>query len=72
MNSANHSAPISKGILVQVEKTILLENIQDVTFFKGPILKHFQLNTLKFETAGQSQAQGDDMQLRVTQHNFTK
>ena len=40
-----------KGILVQVEKTIPLENIQDVTFIEGPILKHFQLSTLKFETA---------------------
>ncbi len=52
-----------KGILVQVEKTIPLENIQDVTFIEGPILKHFQLSTLKFETAGQSQGQAHDMQL---------
>ncbi|UUZ51526.1 PH domain-containing protein [Massilia sp. B-10] len=37
-----------KGILVQVEKTIPLENIQDVTFIEGPILRHFQLSTLKF------------------------
>ena len=72
MNSAKLTAPISKGILVQVEKTILLENIQDVAFIEGPILKHFQLSTLKFETAGQSQAQAHDMQLRVTQYNFTK
>jgi putative membrane protein len=41
-----------KGILIQVEKTIPLENIQDVTFIEGPILKHFNLSTLKFETAG--------------------
>jgi len=46
-----------KGILVQVEKTIPLENIQDVTFIEGPILKHFQLSTLKFETAGQFRQQ---------------
>src|SRR5262245_16182703 len=30
-----------KGILFQVEKTIPLENIQDVTFIEGPILKKF-------------------------------
>ena len=41
-----------KGILFQVEKTIPLENIQDVTFIEGPILKKFHLATLKFETAG--------------------
>ncbi len=52
-----------KGILVQVEKTIPLENIQDVTFSEGPILKHFNLATLKFETAGQSQHGGANMEL---------
>ena len=52
-----------KGILVQVEKTIPLENIQDVTFVEGPILKHFHLSTLKFETAGQSTGQAHAMQL---------
>ena len=31
-----------KGILVQVEKTIPLENIQDVTFIEGPILRRFK------------------------------
>ena len=30
-----------KGIFVTVEKTIPLENIQDVTFIEGPILRHF-------------------------------
>ena len=37
-----------KGILFQIEKTIPLENIQDVTFIEGPILKKFHLATLKF------------------------
>ena len=61
-----------KGILVQVEKTIPLENIQDVTFIEGPILKHFQLSTLKFETAGQSQGQANAMQLTgiINAHDF--
>ena len=52
-----------KGILVQVEKTIPLENIQDVTFIEGPLLKKFHLATLKFETAGHSAGQAHDMQL---------
>lgn len=52
-----------KGILFQVEKTIPLENIQDVTFIEGPILKQFHLSILKFETAGHSQGQAHDMRL---------
>ena len=52
-----------KGILVQVEKTIPLENIQDVTFIEGPVLRYFQLSTLKFETAGSSAGQASDMHL---------
>jgi membrane protein YdbS with pleckstrin-like domain len=52
-----------KGIIFQVEKTIPLENIQDVTFIEGPLLKRFQLSTLKFETAGQSAGQAHDMRL---------
>ena len=52
-----------KGILVQVEKTIPLENIQDVTFIEGPFLRHFHLSILKFETAGQGAGQANDMRL---------
>lgn len=52
-----------KGILVQIEKTIPLENIQDVTFLEGPILRYFQLSTLKFETAGHSAGQASEMHL---------
>ncbi len=61
-----------KGILVQVEKTIPLENIQDVTFVEGPILRHFHLSTLKFETAGSSAGQASDMHLTgiVDAHEF--
>ena len=61
-----------KGILVQVEKTIPLENIQDVTFIEGPILRHFQLSTLKFETAGRSEGQANDMKLTgiINAHEF--
>lgn len=52
-----------KGILVTTEKTIPLENIQDVTFVEGPILRRFHLATLKFETAGHSAGQASDMHL---------
>lgn len=52
-----------KGILVTTEKTIPLENIQDVTFIEGPILRRFNLSTLKFETAGHSAGQASDMHL---------
>lgn len=61
-----------KGILFQVEKTIPLENIQDVTFIEGPILKKFHLATLKFETAGHSAGQANDMHLTgiIDAHEF--
>ena len=61
-----------KGILFQVEKTIPLENIQDVTFIEGPILKKYHLATLKFETAGHSHGQANDMRLTgiIDAHEF--
>jgi len=52
-----------KGILIQVEKTIPLENIQDVTFIEGPLLRHFNLSTIKFETAGHSAGASNEMKL---------
>lgn len=61
-----------KGILFQVEKTIPLENIQDVTFIEGPLLRRFHLSILKFETAGQSAGQAHDMHLAgiIDAHEF--
>lgn len=61
-----------KGILVQVEKTIPLENIQDVTFVEGPILRHFNLSVLKFETAGASNMHQANMELTgiIDAHEF--
>lgn len=52
-----------KGILFTIEKTIPLENVQDVTFVEGPLLRRFQLSVLKFETAGRSEGQANDMHL---------
>lgn len=49
--------------MFKVEKTIPLENIQDLTFLENPLLKIFNLRILKIETAGQSNPQGSDMKL---------
>ncbi len=51
------------GILVHVDKTIPLENIQDVTFYEGPLLRRFRLAMLRVETAGQSDSKGNEMSL---------
>jgi putative membrane protein len=61
-----------KGIFFQVEKTIPLENIQDVTFVEGPLLRRFHLATLKFETAGHNAGQANDMHLTgiIDAHEF--
>lgn len=52
-----------KGVLFRVEKTIPLENIQDLTFIDNPLLQWLDLRILKIETAGQSNPQGSDMKL---------
>jgi membrane protein YdbS with pleckstrin-like domain len=51
------------GILFTVDKTIPLENIQDLTFYEGPVLRHFNLAMLKVETAGQAAHSGNHMKL---------
>lgn len=60
------------GILFTVDKTIPLENIQDLTFYEGPVLRHFNLAMLKVETAGQAEHSGNQMKLVgiVDAHNF--
>ena len=52
-----------KGVLFQVERTIPLDKIQDLTFREGPLLRYFELSILKIETAGQSNQTGTDMSL---------
>ncbi len=51
------------GILFTIDKTIPLENIQDLTFYEGPVLRHFNLAMLKVETAGQADKSGNHMKL---------
>lgn len=47
----------SKGMFVRVEKTIPLDKITDLGLVQGPIMRHYDLQALSVETAGQS-AQG--------------
>ena len=58
-----HSLRFKKGIMFQVEKTIPLENIQDMTFIEGPLLRHFNLCILEVETAGHARQGQTDMKL---------
>ena len=44
-----------QGIFVQIEKTIPLDTIQDLTFVEGPVLRAFNLCMLKIETAGKGE-----------------
>lgn len=53
----------SQGAFFKVEKTIPLENIQDLTFLQNPILNLLDLRILKIETAGGSNPHGSDMKL---------
>ena len=60
----SHHLEFNKGAIFKIEKTIPLENIQDLTFIENPFLKYFNLRILKIETAGQSNpAEGSDMKL---------
>jgi putative membrane protein len=42
----------SKGMIFHIEKTIPLENIQDLSFYGGPVLRWFGLTLIRIETAG--------------------
>lgn len=63
-----------KGVFFKVEKTIPLENIQDLTFIENPILNRLDLKILKIETAGNSTPGGSDMKLIgiIDSANFKK
>lgn len=47
-----------KGLFFKVEKTIPLEQIQDLTIHEGPFLKALGICSLAVETAGQNTAGG--------------
>lgn len=52
-----------KGAFFKVEKTIPLENIQDLTFVDNPFLRWFDLRVLKIETASGNNPHSNDMKL---------
>ncbi len=60
---SERSLRFKKGILFTTEKTIPLENIQDMTFIEGPLLRKFNLSIFKVETAGRSEHQSSQMEL---------
>jgi putative membrane protein len=51
----------SKGLILHIEKTIPLENIQDLSFIGGPILRWFGLTLIRVETAGGGGQSGINM-----------
>ncbi len=59
----NKNLRLRNGIILQIEKTIPLENIQDLTFLEGPVLKAWNLSMIKVETAGSSHQYGSQMRL---------
>ncbi len=68
----SRSLRFKKGFIVQTEKTIPLDKIQDLTFKEGPLLKKLGLSILKIETAGNSASAAADLSLIgiVDAHNF--
>lgn len=70
----NRHLEFKKGVIFKVEKTIPLENIQDLTFLSNPLLNWLDLRILKVETAGNSNPQGSDMKLVgiVGAHEFNE
>lgn len=51
----------SKGLILHIEKTIPLENIQDLSFIGGPVLRYFGLTLIRVETAGGGGAHSNNM-----------
>ncbi|MEQ9310579.1 MAG: PH domain-containing protein [Balneolaceae bacterium] len=68
----SRSLRFKKGFIVQTEKTIPLDKIQDLTFKEGPLLKKLGLSILKIETAGNSATGSADLSLIgvIDAHNF--
>lgn len=57
------SLRFKKGFLIQIEKTIPLDKIQDITFKEGPLLRKLGLSVLRIETAGNSGTGTADLSL---------
>jgi len=52
----DRSLKVSRGMFVRLEKTVPLDKITDLALIEGPIMRLFDLQALKVETAGQSSA----------------
>ncbi len=50
----NRSLKVRKGILIRTEKTVPLDRITDLGIVQGPVMRHFKIEALSVETAGQS------------------
>lgn len=57
----NKNLSFAKGLIIHTEKTIPLENIQDLSFIGGPILRWFGLTMIRVETAGGGNKHGSNM-----------
>lgn len=50
----SRSLNVAKGVFVKIEKTVPLDRITDLGILQGPIMRHFEIEALSVETAGQS------------------
>lgn len=50
----DRSLKVSRGMFVRMEKTVPLDKITDLALIEGPIMRAFDLQAVKVETAGQS------------------
>jgi putative membrane protein len=64
----NKQLLFSKGIVFKIEKTIPLENIQDLSFFGGPFLRGLGLTFIRVETAGGGQGNQHLMSIPGVDH----
>ncbi len=52
----DRSLKVGRGIWVHEEKTVPLDKITDLALVEGPIMRHYDLQAISVETAGQSSA----------------
>jgi putative membrane protein len=64
----NKQLLFSKGMVFKIEKTIPLENIQDLSFFGGPFLRGLGLTFIRVETAGGGQGNQHMMSIPGVDH----
>jgi membrane protein YdbS with pleckstrin-like domain len=50
----DRSLKVTRGIWVRQEKTVPLDKITDLALVEGPLMRHYDLQAISVETAGQS------------------